>query len=168
MKFKELNERYGDYKVDDEVKDKIIDLLESCNHRTVWDLKIEDRYYFLNEEGVVFESTWDDDETDWDRRNQGNVFLTREKAEFEARRRKVYMQVKRFSYEFSQEEWKREHQEVIYKYYVYYDYEDNSIRNSAVIVSRSNDLYFKSEEDIQKAIKAVGEEDFIKYYLMVK
>lgn len=91
--------------------------------------------------------------------------MTRKEIEFEKRKREVYTQVKIFAHDFSREEWK---DRSIYKFYPYYDCEDEALRISFDTFLIDNRLYFKSREDIKKAIEAVGEKDFIKYYLGVK
>lgn len=161
MLLKELKEKYGDY----EVKDGFMNFLERPKPQTIWEIKNGDEYYFLNNNGGIYTYKWDNGFVDRNRRNKGIIFLSREEAEFENRRREVYTQVKRFAYEFSNEEWKDKH---IYKYYPYFDCGEGVIRKYHDVFVRRNSLYFKSCENIQKAIEAVGEEDFIKYYMGVR
>ena len=162
---KKLNDfikEYGDYIV----KDGFMDFLEKPRPKTVWDLKDGDKCFYIDSVGGVCNVNWDNnDEYAILRRNQGNVFLTLEEAEYEARRRDVYATVKRYAHEFSDEEW---YDSNIEKYYPYYKYNEYSINKWFNRYTRHSGLYFQSEADIEKAIEAVGMEDFKKYYLGVK
>lgn len=157
----EIAKEYGDYIV----KDGFMDFLEKPKPKTIWDLKDGDKYFYIDSVGGFPNMTWNNDEYDVLIRNQGNVFLTKEEAEFEKKRREVYTTVKRYAHEFSKEEW---NDTKINKYYACYNYKDHSIIKGFNSHVSNSKLYFKSEEDIEKAIAAVGEEDFKKYYLGVK
>lgn len=161
---KTLNEivnEYGDYIV----KDGFMDFLEKPKPKTIWDLKDGDKYFYIDSVGGFPNMTWNNDEYDVLIRNQGNVFLTKEEAEFEKKRREVYTTVKRYAHEFSKEEW---NDTKINKYYACYNYKDHSIIKGFNSHVSNSKLYFQSEADIEKAIEAVGMEDFKKYYLGVK
>lgn len=161
MLLKDLIEQYADY----EVKEGFMDFLERPKPKSVWDLKDGDIYFYLCDNGIVGDSTWNNDYIDNTRINIGNMFLTKTEAEFEKRKIEVYEQVKRFAYDFSREEWKNCD---IFKYFPYFSYTANNIDFSLSRGNKHNRLYFKSEEDIKKAIEEVGEENFIKYYLGVR
>lgn len=157
----EIAKEYGDYIV----KDGFMDFLEKPKPKTVWDLKDGDKYFYIDSVGGFPNMTWNNDEYDVLIRNQGNVFLTKEEAEFEKKRREVYTTVKRYAHEFSKEEW---NDTKINKYYACYNYKDHSIIKGFNSHVSNSKLYFQSEADIEKAIEAVGMEDFKKYYLGVK
>ena len=161
MLLKDLIEQYADY----EVKDGIMDFLEKPKHKSVLDLQYGDVYWHMNHAGVIIKDRWTDHVDDFDRRRIGNAFLTEKEAEFEMIKREVYTQVKRFAHEFSREEWENDE---IFKYYPYFNYTTNNINFNLSRFSKQSHLYFESKEDIQKAIEAVGEENFIKYYMGVK
>lgn len=161
---KTLNEivnEYGDYVV----KDGFMDFLEKPKPKTIWDLKDGDKYFYIDSVGGFLNMTWNNDEYDVLIRNQGNVFLTKEEAEFEKKRRKVYTTIKQYAYEFSEEEW---NDTKINKYYACYNYKDHSIIKGFNSHVSNSKLYFQSIKDIDRAIAAVGVEDFKKYYLGVK
>ena len=157
----EIAKEYGDYIV----KDGFMDFLEKPKPKTVWDLEVGDKYFYIDSVGGFPNMTWNNDEYDVLRRSQGNVFLTLEEAQFEEMRRNVYATVKRYAYEFSDDEWNNFN---MYKYYPFYDYTYCCIATNSNNIHRDSKLYFKSEKDIEKAIEAVGEEYFKKYYLGVK
>ncbi|MGN8807776.1 hypothetical protein ACTNED_00690 [Absicoccus porci] len=66
--------------------------LEPCQEppKTVWDLEEGDTYYSIYGNGnVSSEEKWFDNDYENNYREIGNVFITREEAEFEAERRKI-------------------------------------------------------------------------------
>lgn len=161
---KTLNEivnEYGDYVV----KDGFMDFLEKPVSISVWDLEIGDKYFYIDTEGYINSETWQNDATDNLRRCIGNTFPTLKEAQFEKKRREVYAQVKRYAHEFSKEEW---NDTKINKYYACYNYKDHSIIKGFNSHVSNSKLYFQSIKDIDRAIAAVGVEDFKKYYLGVK
>ena len=157
----EIAKEYGDYIV----KDGFMDFLEKPKPKTIWDLKDGDKYFYIDSVGGFPNMTWNNDEYDVLIRNQGNVFLTKEEAEFEKKRREVYTTVKRYAHEFSKEEW---NDTKINKYYACYNYKDHSIIKGFNSHVSNSKLYFQTVADIDIAIAAVGMEDFKKYYLGVK
>ena len=163
MKLKELLNKYGEYEIKDVAK--IESLLEKPKPKTVWDLKDNDKYFYIEHDGTVYEDIWCSSCEDIFGRNQGHYFLTKEDAEYESKRREVYTIVKKHSYDFSREEWENRD---IAKWLAYYCYGDGEFIYSYDSISRTSQLYFKSKEDVKAAIEEVGEADFIKYYLGVK
>ena len=66
-----------------------IDKLLNPSHdepKTVWDLECGDDYWFLYSCGDVIHGKWCEGTVEIERRDYGNVFLTREEAEFESLR----------------------------------------------------------------------------------
>lgn len=161
MKLKELIEQYGEY----EVKNGFMELLEEPKPKTVYDLKDGDWCFFLTESGTIMKGIWRDDSGDHNRIRLGNVFLTKEDAEFTVERLKVIAELKKYAKEFSDEEWEKMNSP---KHYLVYDYEDYVISIGCVYYSKGNGIYFGSKEKAQEAIKAVGEDRIKKYYLGVK
>lgn len=161
MKLKELIEQYGDY----EVQEGFLDLLEKLKPCNVWELEIEDDYYVITASGDISLFTWLSESSEKEARSIGNVFLTREEAKFEVKRRQVYAIVKKYAHEFTEEEWENEK---IFKFYPDFNYLKRVIGTGLSVSGKVPTLYFKSELDIRKAIDEVGEEDFIRYYLGVR
>lgn len=161
MKLNELMEKYGEY----EVKEGFMDLLEKPKPKTVYDLKYGDRYFFLTASGIVQGGTWKNDSSDFNRQRIGNSFLTEEDAEFARERLKVIAELKKYTKEFSDEEWKDNKTQ---KYYIVYRYSGDYIRSILTYTSKDSVLYFESPEKIQEAIDAIGEERIKKYYFGVK
>lgn len=161
MKLNELMEKYGEY----EVKEGFMDLLEKPKPKSVWDLKCGDEYYFLSSCGNVTKSVSFNIDTDKERLNIGNGFLTKENAKFARECLKVIAELKKYAKEFSDGEWKDNKTQ---KYYIVYRYSGDYIRSILTYTSKDSVLYFESPEKIQEAIDAVGEERIKKYYFGVK
>ena len=139
---------------------KLID--ESEKPKTVWKLQCGDVYWAVNTFGIIYKDTWNNTCPDIDSRNQGNVFLTKEEAEFEAKRREVVAKVRKYTRPYILNE---------LNCFPCYDHRyDQRVEEICVdfdLGYQESCLYFDSESDIKKAIKEVGEEDFKKYYLGV-
>lgn len=126
--------------------------------KTVWDLEDGDKYCFVDECGDARHVTWHGGWIQIRIRKQGNMFLTKEEAEFEVKRRVVYAKVRKYARPFKNKE---------RNFYPYYDCSNDMIGFHFDYSFKSPMDYFGSIEDIQKAIAEVGEEDFKKYYLGV-
>lgn len=128
-------------------------------HKTIWDLKTEDgeEYYVLWSDGStgchIFNSQ--DDEV---LREMGNVFLTREEAEFERERRKIEAIIRKYSRPFTKQ--KR-------NYYIYYDYGFNGVVIDIYHSVSDGIPYFESKEIAQKVINEIGEDRLKKYWFGV-
>ena len=125
--------------------------------KTVWDLKKGDAYWWANSHGAVGKDHWNDSYIDDTRRSQGGAFLTEEEAKFEVKRREVVTKVRKYARPFKKEE---------KNFYPYYVYVNGAIHFNADYCMLPID-YFATEDDIQRAIDEVGEDDFKKYYLGV-
>ncbi len=126
--------------------------------------KYGDRYYYLTTRGNIENAMWSEDEFDRGALAMGNLFKTKEEAEFERERRKVITKLKKYA-EPKDRKWDGE----INHYYITWDYDINMIYyccfNTAL---KGADIYFESEEKAKKAIKAVGEDRVKRYYLGVE
>lgn len=150
------------------VLEKLLDWYESEKEKkpkTVWDLKNGDVYYYISEYGSTNNAGWLSTPADIGSRNQGNVFLTLEEAEFEAKRREITTILKKYSRPF------RVGAE---NYCIAFSKEENSIEFPWQDDYQYNDLYFDDEVTIGEAIEEVGGGDYnkgeelvIKYYLGV-
>ena len=161
MKLNELMEKYGDY----EVKDGFMELLEKPKPKSVYDLNYEDTYYFIHDYRNLSESVWRNDVVDMCRLSIGNVFLTREDAEFEVERLKVIAELKKYAKEFSDDEWSNSDME---KCVIYRSIQDNRVYILKTYTVQYPCLLFENKEKAEEAIKAVGEERIKKYYFGVR
>jgi len=97
---------------------------------------------------------------------QGNLFFTKEEAEFERDRRKYYYQVKRYLDEHNDKiDWRDCEQT---KFTIGYDTISLEIFFDRCWVGKgTHNLYATSKEIMQQAIILIGEENFKKYILEV-
>ena len=140
----------------EDIKELIIGKAEAEQKpKNIWDLKKEDgeEYYVLWTDGstgrLIFNSQGDEV-----LREVGNVFLTREEAEFELERRKIEVIMRKYSKPF--EKGKR-------NYYIYYDYARDKILIDIYYSVSDGIPYFESEKIAQKAIDEIGEDRLKKY-----
>lgn len=138
---------------------------ENSKPKTIYDLRYEDKYYTINCDGAISTIIFLNSSIDERIINMGNAFLTREEAAYEAKCREVYTQLKKYSYEFSDEEWKDAN---LLKYRMCFNAYAKEINIDLTYSFINSFLYFKSSEDIENAIKEVGEDNIIKYYFRVK
>ena len=120
-------------------------------------------YYYIVSDGDIFHATWNNDHPDLLRFAVGNVFETKEEAEFEVERLKVIAELKEFA-EPEDREW--DGQTNHFHISGYGDSDTISIFSCEVV--KTPTIYFESVEEAQEAIKAVGEDRIKKYYLRVK
>ena len=127
-----------------------------------WKLKCpynyNDRYFWIDDEGLVSGSRWDSMDIDINRFSQGNIFATEQEANLESNRRTLLAKFREFRDERN-EGWKP-------------DWTDaNEAKWSAVLsagklealsmyLNNSFDTFghFKNREDCQRAIEIFGEE----------
>lgn len=140
--------------------EEIDKLLEELDNKR-WKPKYSERYFTICADGQVELDRNTGTVYDEVAFSIGNYFKTEEEAEFEVERLKVLEELKEFSYEFSDEDWK-DNDIVKFSMYYDYDYSKISIRNNTAW--KYDSIYYKTEEDVQKAIYKIGEERLKKYY----
>lgn len=153
IKVEEIVEKYKGYEVDEE---KLKEFLIPPKPKTVWDLKKNDSYYYIDTSGSVWCDIWEDEEIDNGRRNIGNCFLTEEEAEFEVERRKVEAILLKYG--------RREFKYSEGNHYIYYDFPESSIEIGCYKSCQDQGaIYFDTEELCLKAIDEAGEDNIKKY-----
>lgn len=133
-------------------------------HKSVWDLKEGDKYYYINCYGEI-DSTFYDCDEDVDIIKCGNAFLTEKEARFEVERRKCEAVLLKYGtrdmISLGDKYTKR--------YYIGYDYNANKIEYYfRYFLGLQGTIYFESEELAQKAADEVGEDRLKKYIFNVK
>lgn len=132
--------------------------------KSVWDLKEEDKYYYINCYGEI-DSTFYDCDEDVDIIKCGNAFLTENEARFEVERRKCEAVLLKYGtrdlMSFGDKYTK--------KYYIQYDYDVNKIMIlKHYSIGIQGVINFKTQELAQKAIDEVTEERMKKYVFNVR
>lgn len=123
-------------------------------------------YFFIDTDGEVWESRFSSSTSIATNRFViGNDFPTREVAEFEVERCKVFHEIKEFIAENDDEEinWKDTKEG---KWSLSYSYRFGRVLAGVVsmIATAQRELYASSREVIEKMIEAIGEERIKKYY----
>lgn len=134
-------------------------------HKTIYNLRDGDKYYAINCDGAISTITFLNSSTDERIINSGNAFVTYKEAEYEVKCREVYTQLKKYSYDFSYEEWENGY---LLKYFPNYIVGQNYIKIDFCYHLNCSALYFKTREDAQLAIDEVGKENIIKYYFKIR
>lgn len=158
IKVEEIAKKYKGYEVDEE---KLKEFLTPPTPKTVWNLKNGDIYWYLASEGTIYSAFWCENTVSKRKRAHGNVFLTKEDAEFEIMRRKVeaiLLKYGRRGFKYRED-----------NYYIFYEHDESSIEISCYESFQDQGvIYFDTEELCQKAMIAAGEENIKKYIFGVK
>lgn len=153
-----------EWQCDDYLDEIHEDLLEPYieKPKSVWDLKEGDTYYSIYGNGnVSSEKKWFDDDYENNYREIGNVFLTREEAEFEVERRRIETKMLRLG---GRRKFNRGKDNYFIMYtrieaFGYVNYQ--SMHEQGVI-------YFDSELDAINAVKTIGKDRIKKYIFGVE
>ena len=165
MKLQDYINKHGNVEIEEKQLNELLGIKES----KVWKPQLCDKFWSINALGDIaatyWQSTNDSHEALW---LMGNVFKTKEEAEFAVEKRKVKVELQRYADEHNECEidWEDSSQEKKYIKF-HHDYNEFSIRNSFV-EQHSNTVYFTSKEIAEQAIQAIGEERLKKYYFGVE
>ena len=158
IKLNEIQAKYGEYLVDEE---KLKKLLVKPKPKTVWDLKDGDVYWYINTINNISCDTWTKDAWDLTVRESGNLFLTKEEAEFELERRKceaIMLKYGRRTFKYEQN-----------NYLIRFNNNDEKVEVGFWSVYQfQGSIYFDTKELAQKAIDEIGEERLKKYVFRVE
>lgn len=148
-----------EWECDDYLDEIHEDLLEPYTekHKSVWNLKKGDKYYCLSEYCKISEFIWDDTPFDKNVLESGNGFLTKEEAEFELERRKIEVKMLRLG-------GRRNIKICNDNYYIMYDHKTRNLAyfNRNWMHSQGS-IFFDTYVDVDKAVKAIGEDRIKKY-----
>lgn len=158
IKIKDIFEKYSDYLVNENELKKI---LVEPKPKSIFELKERDKYAYIGDDGRIRYITWTDCDIDLERLKIGNVFLTKEDAEFELEKRKIESKMlemggTRDALSLNNSDYN--------KYYIEYDYYNTRIyvyyRQSP---KNMNCIYFRYEHQVKQVIEEIGEQKLIKY-----
>lgn len=161
-----LNEEEKIMNIQEEILKIKEEMLEEVDKR-VEALKAEDEfpkdgddYWYMDAEGDVFISTWGEDYCDSMQIAIGNVFRTREEAEFAVEKLKVEAELRKFSRPFKNG---------IYNHFIEFFPNSKKIDiNTEHAIQAQGVIYFEDEEVVNKAIESVGQERIKKYIFGVE
>lgn len=115
-------------------------------------------YWFVRYDNEVVSNIWYDDFIDEARYTIGNVFRTKEEAEFRAEQLKVEAELRRFSRPFDENK---------NNFQLIYSHLSHKVAIDSCTYILLTNMHFPSEEIAQKAIETVDEERIKKYYFGV-
>lgn len=151
------------YRIEDDVKQcvKSEEELEPYveKPKTIWDLKVGDKCYFINVNGSVLSGPWDGNPLQIGSRKTGNAFLTKEEAENEAERRKIETEMIRLggrrNFKFDGD-----------NYGIFYCEGINVVLFHLAMYQGI--IYFDTIKNAHDAIKEIGKNRIIKYVFGVE
>lgn len=147
MNLAEAIEKYGNVELPKEVIQK---LKSHAQPKSVWDLKTDHEYYWLDNDGYIQLSTWICCQEDMDRRDFGNVFLTKEEAETELERRRVEALLLKYG-------GKKDFNRGYCNQFIIYTPIDKELSRYATHASPpQGSIYFASSEDLDYAVSKIG------------
>ena len=115
----------------------------------------DDVFCFINTFGKPVESTWGESITNRQLIEIGNMFRTKEQAEFAVEKLKVVAILRKYSRPFEYGK---------FNYCLLFDIDGNNFRTDVTSYCPSQGaIYFESEEKAQEAVSAVGKERIKKY-----
>ena len=119
-----------------------------------------DFYWYVDDDTEVLGKNWHNNEYDQGRLSIGNVFRTKEKAEFTVEKLKVEAELRKFSRPFEEGE---------NNYYIFFETYNKFIAIDSILYRKTQGaFYFESEEKAQQAVSTVGVERVKKYLFGVE
>ena len=119
-----------------------------------------DIYYYIKPNGRVDCFNWDEVNYDLEAQGIGNVFKTKEQAEFAVEKLKVEAELRKFGKPFESME---------NNFYIVFDASDGSVDVWYVSYSKiQGAIYFESKKKANEAIESVGKERIKKYIFGVE
>lgn len=122
-----------------------------------------EKFWLINAYGNIVQCVWTNSVEHRNALAFGNVYKTKEEAEFALEKLKVIAELKKFA-----EPKDRVWDEYNKHYYIGWDTDDNKFDIDFYHMYKKSIIYFVSEEKAKEAIKAVGEDRIKKYYLGVE
>ena len=147
----------------EELKQKTEELeqyIKGLDKKSIFNLERGDGYYYLNEEGEIDYSCFNNDSLDKNRISKGNAFLTEKEAEKERDKRQSITNIKKYIFENDLEFEPDLEDKNQNKYYIEYDNRDKEflINNHNFINPFTILPYFKSIEDAKQVIENCKED----------
>lgn len=121
-----------------------------------------EEYFFIDSFGEIYNNNWCDEYRDLFRFNTGNCFKTEQEAEEYKENLLTKQALKDLALEFNngvEIDWKSEKQD---KYYLYLDYQTNTLGMNLVYTEQDNNIYCLNAEFLIIAKDRIGEEKLIK------
>ena len=164
MKLQDYISKHGNVEIEEKQLNELLGIKES----KVWKPKDGEKYWYVCSFGEVMDTCWDDDYDSCDGHLlMGNVYQTKEQAEFELEKRKVEVELQRFAIEHNECEidWNDFTKD---KHFIFYSPYREELAIDCRSHSKANDVYFTSSKIAEQAIKTIGVDRLKKYYFGVE
>lgn len=151
-------------KMENEIKNLKDEINKQEEPERRWKPKMGRIYWFIDSDGSIFYSYWDDAIIDNSRYKLGNIFKTQEEAKFAIEQFKIISQLK--EYADDDKEWDGDN----WHWCIEYNANERRIKVDYFFATKNVpfNIYFSSDEQAQKAIDAIGKERLKKYYFCVE
>ena len=114
-----------------------------------------DGYWYIDDYGYILNEKWDGLDFEEFRLEIGNVFKTKEQAEFSVEKLRVEAELRKFSRPFEYGK---------FNYHLFFDIDGNSFRTDFTsYCPLQGAIYFESAEKAEEAIETVGKDRIKKY-----
>lgn len=123
-------------------------------------------YYYILSDGEVTYDTYYGTKINIARQSMGNCFKTQEEAKFEVERLKILQEMKKFA-EPETYAWNNMNAHYTFVYNTSISKKD-CLEIQGYYTFKVGSIHFKSREDAEACIEAVGEDRIKKYYLGIK
>ena len=141
------------------LKQRIAELEEQAKEKQEFPQE-DDVFCFINTFGKPVESTWGESITNRQLIEIGNMFRTKEQAEFAVEKLKVEAELRKFSRPFKEDE---------YNYFIQiHPSHNNIVTDSDDYYQTQGTIYFESTTIANEAIDAIGENRIKKYIFGVE
>ena len=136
--------------------------LEEYKKKQIWPQE-GDKYYHLGYDGNVTWDRYNDDFVDKNRFRLGNMFKTKEEAEFKLEQLRVLHELGQLADDDKIDAYKN------YHYMLIYDFDKSAVKICDIVCANFmyGTHYFKSKESAQAAINKIGEDRLKKYYFCI-
>lgn len=151
--------RYDDGDEDEMIEDMLDLYIEKP--KSVWELQKGDKCFFINAIGSMIPVKWDGTYCAIRNLKIGNVFLTKEEAEFEVERRKVETEMLRLG-------GRRKFNRGKDNYFIMYTRIEGLDYVNYQSMHEQGVIYFDSELDAINAVKTIGKDKIKKYIFGVE
>ena len=141
------------------LKERIAELEEQIKEEREFPRE-DEVFWLINIFGKPIGSTWGESTTNRQLIEIGNMFRTKEQAEFAAEKLRVEAELRKFSRPFEYGK---------FNYHLFFDIDGNSFRiDFTSYCPLQGAIHFESEEKAQEAVSAVGKERIKKYLFGVE
>lgn len=128
--------------------------------KSVWELKDGDECFSIIANGKVLSGTWHNWTVKLENRKAGNVFLTREEAEFEVERRKVETEMLRLG---GKRKINELNSNIVYTIQMHFGLKYVYVRSFDIKQAPIGVIFFNYRNQAIKALETIGEEKIKKY-----